>query len=114
MFYISYTLNAKKYILVSMYIQIASFKLKAGVDEQKLLDASDAFEREFVQKQKGIIKRILLKNVDGSYADLVFFERKEDFDRVLRAEQTTPEFFEIMEDLPSAGFHVIKTYEDKN
>jgi hypothetical protein len=55
-----------------MYIALAPFKLKEGMDEQTLLEASDKFEKEFVHKQKGIIKRILMKNIDGSYADMVF------------------------------------------
>jgi hypothetical protein len=96
-----------------MYIQIAPFKLKSGIDEQTLLEMSDKFEKEFVQKQKGIFKRMLLKNADGSYADLVFFESKGDLDRVLQAEHATPEFFTILEDLPGSGFHVLKTYEQE-
>jgi len=96
----------------SVYISLAPFKLKAGVDEQMLLKASDDFERDFVQQQKGIIKRTLLKNVDGSYADLVFFENKEAADRVLQAEQTSPAFFSLMEgpDMPVLNFNQIKTY----
>ena len=47
-----------------------------------LLAASDAFEREFVKKQRGITKRMLLRGKHGGYADLVFFESKEDADRV--------------------------------
>jgi hypothetical protein len=95
-----------------MYVALAPFKLKAGVDERTLLKASDDFETDFVRKQKGIIKRILLKNTDGSYADLVFFESKEDADRVLQAEQTSPEFFSLMEspDMPVLNFHDLKTY----
>lgn len=100
-----------------MYVQLAPFKLKAGIDEQTLFKASDEFEENFVKKQKGIIKRIFLKNVDGSYADLVFFKSKEDADRVLQAEQTSPEFFSLMEmdeTSPNMGvlsFDHIKTYE---
>jgi hypothetical protein len=95
-----------------MYIALAQFKLKVGVDEQTLLKASIDFETDFVQKQKGIIKRMLLKNTDGSYADLVFFESKEDADRVLQVEQTSPEFFSLMEgpDIPVLYFHDLTTY----
>jgi hypothetical protein len=95
-----------------MYIVLAPFRLKKGVDEQALLRASDKFEEAFVKAQKGIIKRMLLKNADGSYADLVFFESEEDYDRVLQAEQTSPEFFSLMEtpDMPGLKFHHLKTY----
>lgn len=105
----------------TMYIQLAPFKLKAGVDEATLLRASDEFEKVFVEKQKGVIKRVLMKGKDGNYADLVFFESKEEADRVAEEEQTSPvchglEFFtltEMDEKLPEIGvlsFDHIKTY----
>jgi len=103
-----------------MYVQLAPIRLKAGVDEAALLKASDAFQ-SFVDRQKGIIKRLLLRNKDGGYADLVFFETKEDADRVAEIEQTSQEcldFFTIMEapdpSLPDMGvlsFQHLKTYE---
>jgi hypothetical protein len=70
-----------------MFIQLAPGKLKAGVTEEEALKASDVFDRDFVQKQGGVIKRILLRGKDGTYADLVFFESKEAADRIAQAEQ---------------------------
>jgi hypothetical protein len=103
------------------YIMLAPIRLKDGVDEKALLAASDAFEAGFVNKQQGIVKRVLLKGADGGYADLVFFASKADADRVLRAEETSPEchaFASIMEapaaDAPGGGvfaFEHLKTYE---
>lgn len=104
-----------------MYVQLAPIRLKDGFDEKSLLKASDAFQLGFVSKQDGIIKRVLLKGKDGGYADLVFFESKDDADRVARAEATSQEcleFFKIMEasdeNLPDMGvlsFEHVKTYE---
>lgn len=104
-----------------MYVQLAPIRLKYGLGEKALLEASDAFQLEFVGKQQGIMKRILLKGKDGGYADLVFFESKEAADRVARLEATSPEcleFFKVMEapdeSLPDMGvlsFEHIKTYE---
>ena len=45
------------------------------------------------------MKRELLKGQDGGYADLVFFESKDDAERVARTEETSQEcleFFKIM------------------
>jgi hypothetical protein len=63
---------------------------------------------------------MLVKAKHGGYADLVFFESKEDADRVAEIEATSPECFEfskIMEapdqSLPDMGvlsFEHIKTY----
>lgn len=82
--------------------------------------AADAFEAGFVRKQRGILKRLLLRAKDGSYADLVFFASKADADRVVEAESTSNEcleFFSIMQapdaSLPDMGvlsFEHVKTY----
>ena len=104
-----------------IYVQLVPIRLRDGLDEAALLEASDTFQRSFVSKQDGIMKRMLLKGKDGGYADLVFFESKDDADRVAKIEQTSPEcleFFKIMEapdeNLPDMGilsFEHIKTYE---
>jgi hypothetical protein len=103
-----------------MYVQLAPIRLKDGFDEKALLEASDAFQVSFVSKQEGIMKRVLLKGQDGGYADLVFFESKDDAERVARIEESSQEcldFFKIMkapdENLPDMGvlsFEHIKTY----
>jgi hypothetical protein len=104
-----------------LYIQLAPIQLNEGVDEKILIDASDRFQTAFVDKQQGVLKRILVKAKQGGYADLVFFASKEDADRIAEAEATSPvclEFFKIMKapdpNLPDMGvlsFEHIKTYE---
>lgn len=103
-----------------MYVQLAPIRLKQDVDEATFLRASDEFQ-SFVDRQKGIIKRLLLKSGGRSYADLVFFETKADADRVAEIEQTSQEcleFLKVMEPpdpkLPDMGvlsFEHLKTYE---
>ena len=103
------------------YVVLAPIQLKPGIDEKQLLAASDEFERDFVKKQRGITKRMLLRGKHGGYADLVFFESKEDADRVAKIEETSEEcarLFGIMEppdpNLPDMGvqsFEHVKTYE---
>ncbi len=103
-----------------MYIQLAPGKVKAGVDETKILKASDEFDSQFVARQPGIVKRILLKGKDGTYADLVFFESKEAADRVAQAEQAghpaCANFFQLFEmdetkpDMGVLSFQEIKAY----
>lgn len=103
------------------YVQLAPIELKDGVDEATLLAASDAFQIGFVDRQEGILRRVLLKRAKGGYADLVFFASRDDAERVAQIETTSPEcleFFKIMkapdETLPDMGilsFEHIKTYE---
>jgi hypothetical protein len=105
----------------TMYIQLASAQLKEGVDEAQLLQASEAFQRNFVSKQKGIIRRILVKAKHGGYADLVFFESKEAAERVAQAEATSEHclaLFQLFEppdpslaDMGVLSFEHLRTYE---
>lgn len=104
-----------------MFIQLAPGKLKAGISEDAALKASDTFDREFVRKQGGVLKRILLRGKDGTYADLVFFESKEAAERIAQAEQmghpACMDFFQLWEmdaskpDMGVLSFEPLKTYE---
>ena len=104
-----------------MYIMLAPIRLKDGLEENALLQASDTFQRNFAGKQDGILKRLLLRSKSGGYADLVFFESKDEAERICKLEETSPEcheFFRIMEapdqTLPDMGvmsFEHLKTYE---
>lgn len=98
-----------------MHIALAPFRLKAGVSENVLLTTSDDFEERFVQKQDGVLKRILVKDTGGGYADIVYFEDLAAIDRVVEAEQNSEAcaaFFSIMDDDGSHRvYEVLKTYE---
>jgi hypothetical protein len=103
------------------YIVLAPIQLKGGFGEKALIEASDAFQARFVNRQKGILKRLLLRAKDGSYADLVFFASKDAADRVVEAEKSSEaclDYFKIMEipegtspDESVLGFEHVKTYE---
>jgi hypothetical protein len=97
-----------------MQIALAPFKLKPGITEDALLAASDEFETGFVQKQDGIVRRVLVRDLNGGYADIVFFESKEAMEKVIEAEQDDPvcaTFMSITDDGEYAEFQVVKTYE---
>jgi hypothetical protein len=111
----------EKIMSTSTYIMLAPATLKPGVDEKTLIAASDAFDRDFVKKQKGVLRRQLLRTKHGGYADLVTFESKEAADKVIEAEMTSPDcakLFSLMEmpdasvpDMGVLSFELIKTYE---
>jgi hypothetical protein len=98
-----------------MHIALAPFRLKTGVSENGLLSTSDDFEERFVQKQGGVLKRILVKDTSGGYDDIVYFESLAAIDRVVEAEQYSEvcaAFFSIMDDDGSHRvYEVLKTYE---
>jgi hypothetical protein len=105
----------------AIYVQLAPIRLKDGIDERALLEASDAFQKNFVSKQAGIRKRVLLRARHGGYADLVFFESKEDAERIAGVEATSAEcmeFFKIIQapdetltDMGILSFEHMRTYE---
>ncbi len=98
-----------------MHIALAPFTLRAGVSEERLLTTSDDFDASFVKNQDGILRRILVRDGEGGYADIVFFEDEQAIEAALEAEQTSEvcaAFFSIMNDDASHRvFEVLKTYE---
>jgi hypothetical protein len=98
-----------------MHIALAPFGLKAGITEDALVSASDRFETEFASKQDGIIRRDLVKDGEGGYADLVCFRDSGAMDRVIEAEQSSDAcaaFFSIMTgDGSHRVYEVLKSYE---
>jgi hypothetical protein len=84
-----------------MHIVIAPFRPKQGVTEDVMLETSDDFDEQFVRKQDGILKRILVKDGEGGYADIVFFNDAAAIDRVIQAEQNSDvceAFFALIDD----------------
>jgi len=98
-----------------MHIAVAPFRLKPGISEDDLVKASDDFQEQFVTTQEGILRRILVRDGEGGYADIVFFADAAAIDRVLQAEQESEvcaALFAIMDD---EGGHTVyeelKTYQ---
>ena len=52
-------------------IEWAPFRLRAGVTEAELLEASEAIQREFLGRQPGFVRRELARGADGLWADVV-------------------------------------------
>jgi hypothetical protein len=106
--------------MATVTIEWAPFRLADGVDEESLLQASDAIQTGFLSKQKGFVRRELLKSVNGQWADLVYWDSEEAAARAMdqAAESATClEYFKLMTGPdgadPGAGvlhFVTAKTY----
>ena len=98
-----------------MHIALAPFRLATGVTEDDLIAASDGFDRDFVRHQEGILRRILVKDGAGGYADVVFFADLAAIERVVEAEQRSEvcaAFFSIMDgEDQHRVYEVIKNYD---
>ena len=54
-----------------MIIEIAQFKLVAGVSEEDFLKEAEAVQKNFLEKQSGYIDRELLKSDDDLWVDVL-------------------------------------------
>lgn len=64
-------------------IEWAPFIVKQGVSEASLLSASSAVQMQFLEKQKGFIKRELFKGEGKRWVDLVYWESDQDARRAV-------------------------------
>ena len=55
-------------------LEWAPFRLKAGVDEVTLLEASERLQRDFLARQDGFVRRELIEGAEGAYVDLVWWD----------------------------------------
>jgi hypothetical protein len=66
-------INAQK-----MTIEWAPFIKNSQTTDQLLISAADKVNSHFLAKQKGFIKRELIKKNDNEYADIIYWQTKSD------------------------------------
>ncbi|MFP4196102.1 MAG: antibiotic biosynthesis monooxygenase family protein [Methanomassiliicoccales archaeon] len=57
-------------------VEIAQFRLKEGMDEERFLSISNGFQEKYLEKQEGYIDRELLRS-GGVWVDLIHWESLE-------------------------------------
>ena len=67
---------------------LAPFRLAEGVSEADLLNGSDTFQAQFVDKEPGVLRRELVAKEDGGYLDIVQFRSQEDALKIMEKEKT--------------------------
>ena len=55
----------------NLVVEIAQFKLAAGVSDEDFLHEAEAVQKNFLEKQSGYIDRELLKDKDGQWVDIL-------------------------------------------
>lgn len=105
-------------------IEWAPFELIAGTDEDVLLQASEALQKEFLDSQKGFVRRELLRGKDNQWTDLVYWESMEDAAQAAKNAANNlvcHAYFRLMvvsdHDDPAAGvlhYERIMTYDPAN
>lgn len=79
---------------------LAPIRLAADTTERQLLAASDKFQREFIARQDGILRRELLRTGEREYLDIVQFRDTACAHRVMEEEKKSPacrDFFALMD-----------------
>lgn len=96
-----------------MHIVLAPGRLKEGVTESAMLAASDRFQSEFVVHHPEVLRRVLVADAAGGYADIVFFADEAAIGRVMEAEQASDvcrEFMGLWDPAPPTVYSVLRTY----
>jgi hypothetical protein len=86
-------------------VEWAPFRLVEGVSERDLLAASETLQREFLARQRGFVRRELLRAADGQWSDLVHWEDERAAHDVFDAAMASPvcaDYFKLMV-MPEGG-----------
>jgi hypothetical protein len=97
-------------------VEWAPFRLVSGATEQALLAASESLQRDFLGRQRGFVRRELLRGADGQWVDLVHWEDEAAAHAVLAAAMESSvcaEYFKLMEtpegaDLAASVLHLTR------
>jgi hypothetical protein len=102
-------------------IEWAPFRLAPGVDEAAFLKASSELQTEFVSKQRGFIKRELLKGKDNQWVDIIYWRSREEAEQAGKNAMNSAicqKYFSLMASFdqndPNAGvfhFEQVKAYQ---
>jgi hypothetical protein len=111
----------KKLANTKFIVEWAPFTLAAGVDEAALIEASNALQTDFLSKQRGFVRRDLLKGRDNQWVDIVYWSSRQEADQASKNAANSPachQYFSLMagtnHDDPSGGvlhFEQVKVYQ---
>lgn len=74
------TMNEKK----TGIVEITTFKLNQGVAEKDFIQLASEMQKDFLEKQRGFIKRTLTVSPDSTWTDLVFWQDQQSVERTMQ------------------------------
>ena len=74
----------------NLIVEIAQFKLAAGVSEKDFLREAEAVQKNFLEKQSGYIDRELLKDKEGGGVDILHWNSMEEAQKVAEVMMSDP------------------------
>ncbi|MBI4085339.1 MAG: hypothetical protein HY432_02420 [Candidatus Liptonbacteria bacterium] len=98
-------------------VEIAQFKLVAGVSEKDFLQEAEVVQNNFLEKQRGYgyIDRELLKDKDGQWVDILHWNSMEEAHKaaeVMMSDPATQDFMQKIDPSSVKMLHleVVKKY----
>lgn len=80
-------------------VEWAPFTLAEDADEERLLRAAEALQKDFLSHQPGFIRRELLRSADGRWVDIVYWANTAAAEVAMRNAAESPschEYFHLM------------------
>ncbi|OED41310.1 hypothetical protein AB833_09870 [Chromatiales bacterium (ex Bugula neritina AB1)] len=108
---------------LTIVVELAVINLVDGKTETDLIEASNQFQRDFLDHQPGFIRRELVRKTDSEYLDIIHWRSQDDVDAVMKTIHSSPAvqaYFSVMEfdsDNPDSGVELyssITAYEILN
>lgn len=85
----------------NVVVEWAPFAVKPDVNDVELIAASEALQNDFLSRQRGLIRRELLKGQNGQWVDLVVWESRDAADQAVKNAAESPvcfQYFQLMAD----------------
>jgi hypothetical protein len=90
--------------------EIAFFKLKSGVSEEKLFNATNKMNNNFLLKEEGFLSHQIIKFTNELYADIATAGSKEQAMTLCSKWETSPdalEFLDLIEPIQFEGLEML-------
>ncbi len=99
----------------NVIVEIAQFKLVAGVSEKDFLQEAEVVQNNFLEKQSGYIDRELLKDKDGQWVDILHWNSMEEAQKaaeVMISDPATQDFMQKIDPSSVKMLHleIVKKY----
>ncbi len=101
------------------FVEIMSYKTKSGTDVAKFNQTNKSVETTFTAKQKGFLQRVIAKNDQEDQLVLVYWDTKENSDKVVQSFMKAPiakEFMGMMDQssIQMYRLQALKSLKNKN
>lgn len=77
-------------------VELTSFKLIEGVDEDKFIEVANKMQSSFLNDQEGFVKRTLVKGENG-WTDIVYWKNHQSMQNAMKKAESSAEVAPFMQ-----------------